>query len=257
MGQTFHMDLRDVAVSSSLCAERVWEPEETSFVMKTLQPGMVFVDVGAHIGYYTLIASSIVGDSGKVFAFEPDPGNFAFLQKNVRVNHCRNAVTEQKAVTASSQRVLLYCSENNFGDHRIYDPEGEHLHLRARRRRSVAVEAISLDDYFKDKPPRVDFIKMDIQGAEYGAFVGMQKTLQQNSGIIVLAEFWPKGLEQAGAPPRLLLDEVRKLSFKIYRIDKQGPCETSPSDILNSLTGDAYVNLALSRKDLPVRVREE
>src|ERR1700683_4764640 len=61
MGKTIYMDLRDEAVSSALHDRGVWEPDETLFVENTLREGMVFVDIGAHIGYYTLIASAIVG----------------------------------------------------------------------------------------------------------------------------------------------------------------------------------------------------
>jgi len=250
MGKTFNMDLRDGAVSSTLYAEGVWEPEETKFLAKTLQLGMVFVDVGANIGYYTVIASAIVGNTGKVFAFEPDPKNFALLQKNIAGNYCQNVIAEQRAIAASAQRLLLYRSSNNSGDHRIYQPQGEFIHQHGKRRSPIAVEALSLDDYFKDIPTRINFLKMDIQGAEYGAFVGMRKTLQQNSDITILAEFWPKGLGQAGVSPQVFLDEVRGSGFKIYRLDHGGPHEVSTTDILRGLSGDEYMSLIFSRREL-------
>jgi FkbM family methyltransferase len=250
MGKTLNMDLRDWAVSSAMFAEGVWEPEETKFLEKALRPGMVFVDIGAHIGYYTVIASGLVGSTGKVFAFEPDPGNFALLQRNVAENHCQNVFTGQKAIAASTRRLSLYRSRSNFGDHRTYAPIGEAVQQRGTERSAVAVEALSLDDYFAGNPTGIDFLKMDIQGSEYDAFIGMRKTLQRNSDITILTEFWPTGLKQAGVAPNVFLDEVRACGFKIYRLEQGRTQESSDADILRRLSGDDYTSLVLSRREL-------
>ena len=248
LGKALNMDLRDDAMSSTLFAEGIWEPEETSFVGKALQPGMVFVDVGANIGYYTVIASGIVGSAGKVFAFEPDPKNFELLQKNIDTNGCENVIAVQKAVTASVQSLFLYRSNNNFGDHRVYEPHGEFLAGNVRS--AIAIESVSLDQYFDLNLARIDLLKMDIQGSEYDAFVGMRKLLERYSDITILTEFWPKGLAQAGASPKVFLDEVRKSKFKIFRLDARGSREVSDRDILGDLSEDGYMNLVFSRRVL-------
>ena len=245
------MDLRDEAVSSAMFTEGIWEPEETKFLEENLRPGMVFVDVGAHIGYYTVLASSLVGSTGKVFAFEPDPGNFAFLQRNVAVNHCQNVLANQKAVSASSGKSLLHRSSGNFGDHRTYEPLGETVQQAGTKRSAVTVEAISLDDYFAANPIGIDFLKMDIQGSEYDAFIGMRRTLQQNSAVTILTEFWPTGFKQADVLPSAFLNEVRACGFKICRLEQGRVLESSDADILNSLSGDDYMTLVLSRGELP------
>jgi len=249
LGKMLNMDLRDGALSSTLYANGVWEPEETSFVGKTLHPGMVFVDVGANIGYYTVIASELVGRSGQVFAFEPDPGNFAFLQKNIDANNCANVVASQKAVAAATQRLRLYRSEDNFGDHRIYEPKDETLHRQGKTRLAIDIDAISLDDYFALNPTHVDFLKMDIQGAEYEAFIGMRKLLGQNPDITILTEFWPKGLGEAGVSPQVFLDEVRSSGFTIYLLDHGRSHEVSNSEILGGLSDEAYLSLVFSRRN--------
>ena len=247
LGKTFHMDLRDEAVSSTIFADGIWEPEETEFLEKILRPGMVFIDIGAHIGYYTVIAAGFVGSTGKVFAFEPDPGNFALLQKNVAENHCQNVLIGQKAIVASTQRVFLYRSEGNHGDHRTYDPHDEVVRQPRTRRHAVAVEALSLDDYLASHPTGVDVVKMDIQGSEYDAFMGMRRTLQQNYDVTILTEFWPTGMKQAGVMPTLFLEKVRASGFRIYRLERGQVQEVSDGDILNSLSGDDYMSLVLSR----------
>ncbi len=257
MGKTLNMDLRDWAVSSAIFADGVWEPEETKFLEKALRPGMVFVDIGAHIGYYTVIASGLVEGTGKVFAFEPDPRNFTLLQRNVAANHCQNVSADQKAIAAFTRRSSLYRSRNNFGDHRTYEPIGEAAQQPGTVRSAVAVEALSLDDYFAGNPTGIDFLKMDIQGSEYDAFIGMRKTLQRNPGITILTEFWPTGLKQAGVAPNAFLDEVRSCGFKIYRLEQGRTQESSDNEILSRLSGDEYMTLVLSRIELVPLDREE
>jgi len=254
MRKKLNLDLRDEAVCSAMFADGVWEPEETSFLSNTLQPGMVFVDVGAHIGYYTVIASDIVGNGGKVFAFEPDARNFSFLRENIIANHCQNVIAEQKAVAASSQKLLLYRSSSNFGDHRIYDPETDSTQFHGKGRSSIAVEAVSLDEYFRDIPVPIDLLKMDIQGSEYDAFLGMRALLQRNSNIVILTEFWPKGLLQAGASPDVFLSEIRRCGFGVYRLHRGQPRETSDRDILQFLSSDAYMSLIFSRHSVCGRI---
>ena len=77
---------QDQFVSRRIREHGVWEPYETSLVLRLLQPGDVFVDVGANIGYFSVLAASLVGDAGKVFAFEPDPDNFQLLCANAELN---------------------------------------------------------------------------------------------------------------------------------------------------------------------------
>jgi FkbM family methyltransferase len=257
MGKTLNVDLRDGAVSSAIFADGVWEPEETRFLEKALRPGMVFVDIGAHIGYYTVIASGLVGSTGKVFAFEPDPGNFKLLQENVAENHCQNVITDRKAIAASTKPLNLYRSSSNFGDHRTYEPRGDAIQQPGTRRSAVAVEALSLDDYFAGSPTRVDFLKMDIQGSEYDAFIGMRKTLKHNSHVTILTEFWPMGLEQAGVAPRVYLDEVRASGFRIYRLEQGRTQETSDTEILSRLSDGDYMTLVLSRDEFALLDRAE
>lgn len=257
MGNTLNMDLRDGALSSTIFAEGVWEPEETSFLQRTLRPGMVFVDVGANIGYYTVIAAGLVGSAGKVFAFEPDPRNFTLLQKNVAENRCQNVITDQKAIAASTHRLFLHRSSANFGDHRTYEPRVEPAQAHGSKRSAVPVEALSLDDYFAGNPTDIDFLKMDIQGSEYDALIGMRRTLRRNSDVTVLTEFWPTGLKQAGVAPHVFLDEVRACGFKIYRLEQGETQEASDADILNRLSDDDYMSLVLSRRKLLSSGRKE
>jgi FkbM family methyltransferase len=168
------------------------------------------------------------------------------LQTNINANSCENVITVQKAVTASIQSLHLYRSDTNFGDHRVYEPPHEDLLGNARS--AIAIESVSLDHYFDRNPSPIDFVKMDIQGSEYAAFMGMRKLLERNPDIMILTEFWPKGLAQAGASAQAFLNEVRESGFKIFRLDAGRPREVSDYDILQDISEGDFTNLVISRK---------
>ncbi len=190
-----------------------YEKSITELIKKKVKKGDVVLDIGANIGYYTLIFAKLVGKKGKVFAFEPEPTNFSLLKKNVEVNGYKNVVLVQKAVLNKIGKLNLYLNEDNMGDHRTYDSHDD--------RRFIEIESIRLDDYFKDYNGRINFIKMDIQGAEFGALQGMYDLLKKNS-VEMTTEFWPGGFKRFGASSEEYLNLLTKLGFKIYQMgDKE------------------------------------
>src|SRR5258708_4586206 len=136
-GQRMWLDDKD---SLELATREIYEPMETRLFKKEIKPGQTVLDIGANIGYYTLIAAKLVGPSGKVYAFEPDPTNFKILKKNVERNGHSNVVLVNQAVADKNKKVRLYLNPANKGDHRIYDSKDG--------RSSIAVRTIRLDDLF-------------------------------------------------------------------------------------------------------------
>ena len=245
-GKRMYVDLWDTAVSNHLFVAHTWEPEETSLISSRLKPGDVFVDVGANLGYFTLIASDAVGPAGKVFAFEPAPHNFSLLEKNVRANRCGNVTCEQKAVTESNRTLELHLSSFNYGDHRIFRSHDDANYNRGQERQSTSIAGVALDSYFP-AGTRVDFVKMDVQGAEYFALQGMKRVLRDNPGVILIMEFWPHALREAGVEPASLLDELGELGFHCYRSEPATMTPFPRAEILRT-SGDDSVNLLLSRR---------
>lgn len=239
-GRTFFVDL-DLGAAGGLFEGGNWELEETAFVQAFLREGMIFVDLGANVGYYTVLAAEKVGSTGKVFAFEPDSRNFALLEKNIKENRCTNVVSVRKAVTSRSGNLRLYLSKSNLGAHRVFQSPTEE------QRTSRVIESVSLDEFFP-RGSRVDFLKMDIEGAEYSAFQGMRRLLEENSRIIVLCEFSPYLLKQSGAMPTTFLHEIRSFGFSIFALRSQIPCPASDESILG-MRGNV-MNLILSRFSL-------
>lgn len=197
----------------SLSIWGIYEPLVTELFKREIKKGDVVLDIGAHIGYYTLLAAKLVGEKGKVFAFEPDPTNFGLLKRNVKTNGYKNVILVQKAISNKTEKIKLYLSKDNLGDHRIYNSHDG--------RQSIEIEAIRLDDYFKNHEEGVDFIKMDIQGAEGSAIQGMPLILQGSKNVKIVMEFWPMGLRRSSIKPEECLESLVRCGFKLFNINEQ------------------------------------
>ena len=153
-----------------------------------------------------------VGDEGKVFAFEPDPSNFAILTKNIETNGYSNIVPLQKAVSDNTENIKLFVREDHSGDHRIYDPgDGG--------RQIIDIESVSLDNFFRDFERPIKFIKMDIQGAEEKALMGMSHLIKKQQQLSLITEFWPTGLVEFGSEVIDFLNLLKGFGFTIYQLD--------------------------------------
>lgn len=203
----------DHFISKEIVRNGIWEPMETSVVVERLRPGDVLVDLGANIGYYTVVASLACGEKGRVWAFEPEPENYRLLIENVALNGLRNVEAVNAAAGRESGTAELFLSDINQGDHRLYRNDG--------RVDSVVVRTHSLDDWFANRDARVDLIKMDTQGVEAQIVEGMLGVLEQNRGrVSLIVEFWPFGLRGAGDSPERLASLLGPFDFRVRRIDE-------------------------------------
>jgi FkbM family methyltransferase len=214
----------------------ITDSRERKLIGKYLKAGSTAVDVGANIGIYTEFMSNIVGVDGAVHAFEPSAENFIRLQQYTR--NCRNVHLNQKAVGDVTGKLKLYISDDLNVDHRTY-PSGE-------ARRTLDIDSIRLDDYFC-KGEKIDFIKMDIQGFEYHAFMGMPELLRNNKDIKILFEFWPYGLKAAGAGPNELIGLLKRHGFELFILDKKGIAILSE---LKEYDKNEYVNIFAAREEI-------
>jgi FkbM family methyltransferase len=232
---TMFLDPKDTFFTPMMLAVKgPWETGETHWFVKSIKPGDVVVDLGAYVGYYTLIAGKLVGDKGKVYAFEPGPDAFALLQKNVRVNHLTNVVLEHKAVSDKPGSIKLFVSEKHSADNKIYKSADDPT------RPTVDIEAVSLDDYFRSRDHRVDFVKMDVQGAEGLILDGMHQVLSWNPHLRMVVEFTPEAIKQAGSDPYAGARYLKEAGFRFFDIGAaDGPralTEADPIPILERLS---------------------
>jgi FkbM family methyltransferase len=200
-------------LGSSLWQTGIWEKTETKIIQEYIKEGTVFVDIGANIGYYSLLAARRVGQAGKVYAFEPEPENYAMLVKNMEFNCYRNIVAVRKAVSNRN-------GVAEFLIDAVY-PTQHRLHNSKDKKDTIEVDVITLDNFFKDKGHKIDLIKMDIEGAEMFALEGMQKILNENENLVIVSEFNPRLLKKLGVRPEDYLQKLAENGFNIYKIDEQ------------------------------------
>lgn len=211
-GQRLRLDLAD---SNRLSIRGNYEPFETQLVEQLLEPGQITIDLGANIGYYTLLMAHSVGESGKVYAFEPDPGNYALLQENIQWNSHTNVVTERLAVSNTSGPAQLHKEAFNDATPSLWQSD----HCRS----SVDVQCVRLDDYFDTHPEdrtRIDVIKMDIEGAEALAIEGMTRLLTDNPDVMLLTEYLPNVMQSLGKKPEEFLMRLQSFGFTLFDIDE-------------------------------------
>lgn len=229
-GIPMYVHVGDVGVGKQLFLNGHFEPNETRLVERLLRPGMVVLDLGAHVGYYSLLAAKAVGASGRVFAFEPEPRNFALLKRNIELNRLQNVTAVQKGVSDRTGTLELHVDRNNQGGHSLYQ--------LGQGTESIVINLTSLDDYFADLDVAVDFIKMDIQQAEPLALKGMGELLRRQKEVRILTEIEPPQLRQSGLDPREFLDSLLKLGFRLFCVDGDDVKPTDPTQIIETYSTD-------------------
>jgi len=235
-GKKMYLDLSDRVHSESLYTTGIWEKNEAACFMKHIHSGMIVIDIGANVGYYSLLAAEKVGVSGRVFAFEPEPSRHGLLEKNIQADGCKQVVSVQKAISNKTGTARLYLDpRHNPGDHRLYDSNDG--------RDSIVVETVRLDDFFKDKDSPIHSIKMDIQGAEMAALEGMGDIIKRKDELIILTEFWPEGMRRCGFSPIEFLNTLVAKGFHLHIVadENQSLKHMEPGQILKMCEDETYL----------------
>ena len=198
-----------------------YEPEVAAWFERVVKPGMTVLDIGGHIGFYTLLAAELVGNTGRVFAFEPEAENFAVLSKNVAAAKYANVQLLQKAVTDKVGEIQLFISSQGNDRHSVYENPRSIL-----AEPHVNVASTSIDRFLEAAGwPRVDVIKMDIEGAEPLAIEGMTELLSRSDRLLILIEFAPELLDAAGTAPDQFLRRLADVGFHITCLREDGTRE--------------------------------
>jgi FkbM family methyltransferase len=208
-GHRMYVDAHDHGVDYALIFGGDHELRQKQLIMSRLTSGMCVVEIGANIGDYTLELAKKCGPAGKVYAFEPSPKAFSYLRKNVVLNGYRNVTLINGAVSDINGKVLLFEDSESRGNSSLFVGAVPHPKM------GIEVETVALDSFAKtNEIIRLDFIKMDTQGAEHRILLGAAETLRKFRPWLCM-EFWPFGIRQSGADPRELLGYCRTLGYRI------------------------------------------
>jgi FkbM family methyltransferase len=191
----------------------ILEAYELQIARSLIRPGMHILDVGSNVGFHSLEFARWTGTSGTVDAFEPAPENYAVLKRNVEASGLDNVRTFQVAISDHVGETTMYLSPAHRGDHRIVAP--------TERRASIHVRTTTLDARYATPGQRVDFVKIDVQGAEYLVLAGMREIFRSNPDIVVLVEFSPELVAHSGHSSEEFVALVASLERRIHIIDQR------------------------------------
>lgn len=228
-----------------------YEPETTRLFETLLRPGMTVLDVGAHVGYYSMLAARLVGPAGHVCAFEPDPRNCGLLRRNIELNGYGNIEVVPSAVADREGVILLFRSSLGSDQNSISSTSQGTL-----REEAVPVPAMTLDEFARSTgSPKIDFIKMDVEGCEPLALIGMRQLIAATENLTFVVEFNTERLQACGFVPRDFLRDLQHLGFDIQCVGEHCHLTTLDPSAYGSFTaglqGKQPVNLLCIKRLVP------
>lgn len=226
-----------------------WEPTISAYVASRLKPGDIFIDIGANIGYYSLLASRRVGHDGRVFAYEASPTVFDQLRKNLTLNHASNVAARNVAITDQPCEVPIYVNRERMGESTILTGVAAKIDAPL----EANVSGHPLGDLLGDDVIRAArFIKIDVEGAEWLVVKGIQHlipTLSESTEIII--EINTESVHALGGSTDHLLGLFTQAGFSAFEINNS--YELAPYIGRDQPRLTAYDGKPFARKDFILR----
>lgn len=217
-----------------LSNSQLYEPETSQLVERVLKGGDCFVDIGAHIGYFSLLAAKIVGDHGTVLSFEPEKKNYDQLRQHIAMNDLTNIKTFNIALSSEDKESELFVNSDNDGGHALWDvskhpfnKDSRHAHVKQ------AVTIATLDSIIQSESiDRIHLIKIDTEGTEHNILLGAFNTIKRCKVPYIVCEINRFGLEQMDTDEGQLREFMKNLGYETYLIRKEEPklVRLSPQD---------------------------
>ncbi len=233
-----YVSTQDPLIGRSIVETKRYEPDVTAVLTRILKPGMVFVDIGANIGYLSFVAARAIGNQGKVFSFEPNQFNCNLLEMSARINGFENVIIYPFAV-ADTNRSVIY--DDQMGNGTISDFDAERAFVAGR----TIARAVSLDYILRDEVA-IDVIKLDIEGAEYFALQGARELLAKRRPVIV-SEFSPPQLKSvSGVSGKEYLIKISESGYQLSVIEPDGSLMTCNADemlLCYTARGASHINI--------------
>ena len=216
------MDWND-AMSTSLRAN-AFEKRELTFLSHFLQTGMTVLDIGAHHGFYTLLASQRVGPHGCVIAFEPSARELRRLRWNLALNRCRNVRVEPLALGSHDGAAELFvCMGIETGCNSLRAPSVPES------TRPTLVRVTTMDSYLEKHPTRpIDFVKLDVEGAEMDFLRGASRFLSSDSRPVIMCELADVRTEAWGYHSLEIYDTLALYGYQWFSVTPEGKLRPCP-----------------------------
>ncbi|MDQ1292846.1 MAG: hypothetical protein QG608_727 [Actinomycetota bacterium] len=253
-GATFPVTTGD-CIQRYLYLFGVWEPNFTAWMSRRLGPGDVFIDVGANIGYFSVLASRLVGPDGRVVAIEASPQFHRMLSANCEANTCPNVRTVNVAASDSPQELTFYLEDDkNLGGMSVIRPEGD-------IEPSFTVRADPLPDILTtEELTEAKLIKIDVEGAEAAVVRGLLPQLDKmRPDVEFVIEVAPERLQQVGDDTADFLTLLTEHGFHTYELINDYEPDSYPPTLRTPQAPTRWdrpvteqMDLIFSRQDVPI-----
>ena len=215
------VDSRDVSIAPHLILEGVYEEHTDAALRRLVSPGMNVVEIGANVGLFTLLMCHRAGPSGSVYAFECDPVLAQIARDNLELNgFSRIGTIDEHAVSKEIGMLEFRATTRHRGGGTLVAGLQQIPELTESERETIPVQATTLDAFLATYDRKIDFLKIDAEGAETDIMAGGRRIFgDPNYRVTVMMEFAPAFMREAGMDPAKQLEELRQAGFTFSRID--------------------------------------
>jgi FkbM family methyltransferase len=202
-----------------------YEPETSLFFECVLNAGDYIVDIGAHIGYFSILASKIVGENGTIFSFEPERNNYDQFRQNIELNDLKNIRTFNLALSSEDREGELFVNSDNDGGHALWDVSKHSACEKSRKYRLKQPVGVSMLDTIlqAESVTKIKLIKIDTEGAEHNILRGAQKIIETCRVPFIICEINRTGLEHMGTDEDNFRVFMQDLGYETYLLQDVAP----------------------------------
>jgi FkbM family methyltransferase len=230
--------------------QQSYEPEVSDLILRAVEPKDVVIDVGANIGYFTVMMGMLVGENGRVLSFEPGSNTLDRLKNNIKINDLRNITLIEQPVTDTIGETSFYINSDNSGGNSIWNPGNMEANKLSRENPQLqTLQTTTIDDEIERlelPPPRL--IKVDVEGAEQKVLKGAHRLLRSHSVPYIIAELHEQGLQELGSSAAAFRKQMFDYGYDTFLLFMDGTFpKLLPPGV--EITSNLFVNLLFSRLD--------
>lgn len=210
---------------AELAAGRFYEPEVSYFLTNVLEEGDTFIDVGGHVGYFSMLAAHTVGAGGHVYTFEPEAANARHIREHIALNGLTNVRLLEQAVGDEPGEAELHVNADNSGGHALWDVGTHPLNPESRRHHDVRVVPRGTLSQLLDETvgQRIRVVKIDAEGSEMRVLKGAMLLLMARAVPYVIAEINEYALQQMGSSGQGMRAFMQACGYHCYRMTAEEP----------------------------------